>query len=131
MNKKIGALVLALGLMQVGGTAMAESSYRPPFTLDLSCMRHNGTISPGVIPAKQKIVIHGPYSTKCGRLAHIFYVGILKVDVEQLINGNWSRVVHKQSTVNSNLGSGTFRVVYDNRGSTLPQSYRGTFSVPL
>ncbi|MDB5981541.1 MAG: hypothetical protein JWQ69_2556 [Pseudomonas sp.] len=131
MNKKIGAVVLALGLMQVGGVAMAEPSARPPFSLGLSCLRHNGTIYPGVVPAGQKGVIYGPYSTKCGRIAHIFYFGILDVNVEQLINGSWKTVVNKQSTVNSNIGSGTFRVVYDNRASTLPRSYKGSFSVPL
>jgi hypothetical protein len=128
MNKKIGALVLALGLMQVGGTAMAESSYRPPFTLDLSCMRHNGNISPGVVPANQRIMIHGPYTSKCGNIAHIFHVSGGAI-VEQLINGTW-RVVADASTINHRLGSGTFRVMYDNR-NPLPHRYSGFYSVPL
>jgi hypothetical protein len=131
MNKKIGALVLALGLMQVGGMAVAEPSARPTFLPDLSCLRHNGTIYPGIVPAGQQGVIYGPYSTKCGRLAHIFRLSILEANVEQLINGSWATVVYKQSNINKNLGSGTFRVVYDNRASTLPQSYNGSFSVPL
>jgi hypothetical protein len=128
MNKKIAALVLALGLMQVGGMAVAEPAARPPFTADLSCLRHNGNISPGVVPANQRIMIHGPYTSKCGKVAHIFHVSGGAI-VEQLVNGSW-RVVADASTINHRLGSGTFRVMYDNK-NPLPHSYRGFYSVPL
>ncbi|MDB6145912.1 MAG: hypothetical protein JWP80_4956, partial [Pseudomonas sp.] len=63
MNMKIGALVLALGLVQIGGMAVAEPAARPPFSLDLSCLRYNGTIYPGVVAAGQKGVVYGPYTS--------------------------------------------------------------------
>ncbi|MGV8919522.1 MAG: hypothetical protein ACOH2R_17275 [Pseudomonas sp.] len=133
MSKKIKALVWFLGLSQLGAIplAIAEPASQPPFNINLSCLRHNGTIYPGMVAAGQTKVIHGPYTSKCGNVTHIFQLGALQVIVEQLRNGNWTPVTAERFDINDRLGSGTFRVVLDNSKFPFARSYRGTFSVPL
>lgn len=134
MNKKIAACVLALGMTQVGGAVVAEPAVRPPFSLNLSCLRHNGTVYPGVVAAGQEKIVYGPYTSKCGSIAHIFQFSAassMRVVIEQQINGSWSQVLHKKININHRLGGGTFRVKIDNRTGPAAMPYKASFSIPL
>lgn len=136
MNKKIGALVLALGLVQMGGTAVAEPRQNIWTPLNKLCLLHNGTIYPTVAAPGEKKVVYGPYTGKCANSYHKFNVqavgGLwLQVNVEKLVGGVWSTFREKVFNPTEQFGAGTYRIVFDNRGNENPVRYQGTFSVPL
>lgn len=134
MNKKIGAWVLALGLMQASGLAVAEP--RPWTPLNQMCFLHNGTIFPSVAAAGEIKTVYGPYTGKCANSYHKFHVqavgGLwLPVNVEKLIGGVWTPFRRKVFEPAEQFGAGTYRIVFDNSGNQNPVRYKGTFSVPL
>lgn len=131
MNKKIVAWVLALGLAQFGGMAVAEPGQNIWTPLNKICLQHNGTIYPSVAAPGERKVVYGPYTAKCPTSYHKFQLNVVPVVVEKLTNGIW---VHVPTTLYSpvgKFGAGTFRVILDNQKGLTPVSYRGTFSVPL
>ena len=74
MNKKIAALVLALGMAQLSGNAMAEpQGWTTP--LNKMCFINSGSIFGGTAPAGQVTVVYGPYTAKCATTYHKFQLG--------------------------------------------------------
>jgi hypothetical protein len=136
MNKKIGALVLALGLVQIGGMAVAEPRQNIWTPLNKICFLHNGTIFPGVAGPGERKVVYGPYTAKCATSYHKFNVlngrGLMTpLVVERLVGGTWSEFKKNVFSPSAQFGAGTFRIVIDNKGNQQPIHYKGSFSVPL
>lgn len=136
MNKKIAALVLALGLVQVGGAAVAEPRQNIWTPLNQMCWVNNGTLIPGVAGPGEYKVIHGPYTAKCATTYHKFIVrdgtgSMSPVVVEKLVGGSWSQFKRNVFDPYEQYGAGTFRIVIDNKGNPKPVHYRGSFSIPL
>lgn len=136
MNKKICALVLALGLSQFAGAAVAEPKQNIWTPLDKMCFLHNGTIYPSVAGPGEYKTVYGPYTGKCATSYHKFQVrnalGLMApVVVERLEGGTWTQFRRNVSDPSEQFGAGTFRIMLDNRGKQTPVHYKGTFSVPL
>lgn len=74
MNKKVAALVLAIGLMQMGGVAVAEPRQNIWTPLNNMCFLHNGTIYPSVAAPGEMKVVYGPYTGKCANSYHKFHI---------------------------------------------------------
>jgi hypothetical protein len=130
-KKKIMALMLAMSLGALVGSAAAE-----PVANNLNfCTKRSGSISSGTVGARQEKVIYGPYTVTCGTTSHHFNIrgasGQIPVVVQQLQNGSWSAVTGRVYDPSGRFGSGTFRVVADNRQSETPISYTGSYSVPM
>ena len=136
MNKKIGVLLLALGLSQVSGWAMAEPKQGPWTPINKICFQHNGTIYPTVAGAGEYKTVYGPYTGKCANSYHKFTVkavgGLwLPLVVERLDGGTWTQIRKNLYSPYEPFGPGTFRIVFDNRNNPRPVTFQGTFSVPL
>jgi hypothetical protein len=136
MNKKIAAWVLALGLVQVGGTAVAEPQRNIWTPLNKMCWMNNGTLIPGVVGPGQSKVIHGPYTASCATAYHKFFVrngiGLMSpVVVEKLTGGAWGAFKTNVYDPFEQYGAGTFRIVINNEGNAKPIHYKGSFSIPL
>jgi hypothetical protein len=131
MNNKTGVLVLALGLLQMSGSAMAApQGWTTP--LNKVCFINSGSIYGGTAPAGLVTVVYGPYTAKCATTYHKFRLGLTLVKVEQLKNGVWSDRSGSTISPASQYGSGTYRLVIDNRNKQTATVYGGgTFSVPL
>ncbi|WP_297842759.1 hypothetical protein [Pseudomonas sp.] len=131
MNKKIAALVLALGMAQLSGNAMAEpQGWTTP--LNKICFINSGSISGGTAPAGQVTVVYGPYTAKCATTYHKFQLGLVSVKVQQLQGGAWTDRSGAVMSPASQYGSGTYRLVIDNTRKQTSTVYGGgTFSVPL
>lgn len=131
MNKKTYVLLLALGLTQFGGMAVAEPGQNIWTPLNKICLQHNGTIYPSVAAPGEKKAVYGPYTAKCPTSYHKFQLNVVPVVVEKLTNGIWIQVQTNPYSPVGQFGAGTFRVMLDNQTGLTPVSYRGTFSVPL
>ncbi|MEB0042740.1 MULTISPECIES: hypothetical protein [unclassified Pseudomonas] len=132
MNKKISALVLAFGLVQMSGHVAAEPMQSWLTPLNKMCFSHNGNIYRGVAAPGELKIIYGPYTAKCANTYHKFRLGLVLVNVQQLKNGVWVDRATKDISPAAQYGSGTFRVVIDNTKNQTPIPYSGgTFSVPL
>jgi hypothetical protein len=133
INKKIAALVLALGFVQLSGNAVAEPVQGWQTPLNKICLINRGTIYRGVAAPGELKVVYGPYTAKCATTYHTFrLVGLALVKVQQLQGGVWANRSGAVASPSSQYGSGTYRLVIDNRGKQTPIPYSGgTFSVPL
>jgi hypothetical protein len=132
MNKnKIASLIFALSLIQMTEYVSAE----PAVGKANFCTKRSGAISPGRVAPRQEAVIFGPYSVKCGTTSHHFQVrgasGQLPVKVQRMVNGGWTSVTSSTYDPSGNYGSGTFRLVLDNRQNAGSASYKGSFTVPM
>lgn len=130
-KKKIVALMLAMSMGAWVGSVAAE-----PVANKLNfCTKRSGAISPGTVAAGQQRVIYGPYTVTCGTTSHHFNVrgasGQIPVVVQRLQHGSWSAVTGRVYDPSGRFGSGTFRVVVDNRQSGTSISYTGSYSVPM
>ncbi|MDE1196197.1 MAG: hypothetical protein PW896_13720 [Pseudomonas sp.] len=130
-KKKIVALMLAMSLGSLVGSVTAE-----PAANNLNfCTKRSGSISSGTVAARQEKVIYGPYIVTCGTTSHHFNIrgasGQTPVVVQRLQHGSWSAVTGRVYDPSGRFGSGTFRVVVDNRQSDTSISYTGTYSVPM
>ncbi|MFK3796578.1 hypothetical protein [Pseudomonas sp. NPDC088444] len=131
MNKKKWMLLLlALGLTQDLPIVVAA-----PFAQGIPCLRFTSQMAPGVAQAGEYKVIHS-YQVKCGTSLHNLTVrtqrGALQpVTVERDQGGGWAVVAKDAHDPTVNWGSGSFRVILDNRKGTTPIAYRGHFSLPL
>ncbi|MDB6143015.1 MAG: hypothetical protein JWP80_2059 [Pseudomonas sp.] len=136
MNMKIGALVLALGLVQIGGMAVAEPQRNIWTPINKMCWINNGTIIPGVAQAGEYKVVHGPYTANCATGYHKFFVrdgsgSMSPVVVEKLQGGAWVPFKSNVFDPYEQYGAGTFRIVINNKGNPKPIHYKGSFSIPL
>jgi hypothetical protein len=133
MNKKIAALVLVLGCVQLSGNAVAEPVQGWLTPLNKLCLINRGNIYRGVAAPGELKVVYGPYTAKCATTYHTFRLtGPALVKVQQLQGGVWTDRSEPVASPSSQYGAGTYRLVIDNRGKQTPISYNGgTFAVPL
>ncbi|MEA9979948.1 MULTISPECIES: hypothetical protein [unclassified Pseudomonas] len=132
MNKKLGAWVLAFGLVQMSGQVVAAPMQSWLTPLNKMCFINNGTVYPGVAAPGELKVVYGPYTAKCATTYHKFRLGLTFVDVQKLIGGVWTNVESGAFNPAKQYGSGTFRIVLNNQGKQTSAPYKGgTFSVPL
>ncbi|WP_397449731.1 hypothetical protein [Pseudomonas sp. NA-150] len=136
MNKKTGALILALGLISFSAMTTAEPRQGPWTPISQMCFLHNGTIYPTVAAAGEYKVVYGPYSGKCANSYHKFTVkavgGLwLPLIVERLDGGTWREIRSNLYSPSEQFGAGTFRIIFNNKANPLPVRYQGTYSVPL
>lgn len=131
MNKKtIAAMVLALGVIPLSNMAVAA-----PGPQAFPCFRNSSQMSPGIAQAGEYKMIHS-YTVSCGTTLHNLTVrtqggSVQPITVERNQGAGWVTVTRDAYDPTVNWGSGSFRVILDNRNGKTPIAYRGSFSLPL
>lgn len=137
MSLKKYPLIAALSLCVLTVTGYANDPPSRALRAGVpNCLIHNGTIYQGIVMPGELKTVHGPYTATCETTFHEIKLRSLSgalthMRVEKLVGNEWQPAWEGASDMLAKLGTGTFRVVIDNRLGETAIQYKGTFSVPL